>query len=282
MYLKPRELDQALHELKLRRCLIIGGGTDLLAHGHAAGLPCGPVLDISEIGELRTIEVTPGSVKIGAGATWSEILAASLPIHLAGLVQAASLFGSPQIRNRATIGGNLVSASPVADAMPPLLCLDAQVELASADRRRTLPLERFLVGRRSTMIENEEILTAIIISVPERPSGGGFCKLGQRNGATIAAVSAAASIVWRQDGLIGEVRVAVGALSSRARRLPSLEADLKGLRRDEDLRNIVRPAHLDELTPVTDLRSTIEHRRSVAQILIGRALASAAGGFNGE
>src|SRR4029078_4493254 len=150
MFLRPRTLREAVEALEAPEVKILAGGTDFypaLGERRVAGT----VLDVPASSEWRGISVGPDLIRIGAGATWTELIQTPLPRCFDALKAAAREVGSIQIQNRATVAGNLCNASPAADGVPPLLILDAEVELAGPSGTRQLPLSAFLTGNRSTL-----------------------------------------------------------------------------------------------------------------------------------
>jgi len=249
------------------------GGTDIYP-ARAARFAWGQgapqaVLDLGALPGFATI--TPGAEhwRIGAGATWATLRDAALPPKFDALRTASRQVGGAQIQNRGTIGGNLCNASPAADGVPPLLALDAQVELASLRGTRTLPLAEFLRGNRQTAREADELLTAVL--VPRRSPGlsSGFEKLGARHYLVISIIMAAA-VIRMEEGRITEAAVALGACSPVAQRLPALEAALLGSRPGDVA---VLPEHLAGLTPIDDVRATAAYRRAAACAVVERLLA---------
>ena len=148
-YVRPSSLEGALEALAAGPVKVGAGFTDIYPATERKVLP-GRILDVAGLEELRGISETPKGLRIGAATTWSEIAGAALPPALHGLQRAARAVGGRQIQNRGTIGGNLCNASPAADGVPPLLTLDAQVELRSAEGGRDLPLSDFITGPRQT------------------------------------------------------------------------------------------------------------------------------------
>jgi CO/xanthine dehydrogenase FAD-binding subunit len=177
------------------------------------------------------------------------------------------------VQNAGTIGGNLCNASPAADGIPPLLTLDASVELTSAAGIRTLALADFVTGYRRTAIRPGELLTAVIVPRAAAESRSEFLKLGSRRYLVISIVMVAASIEVADDGTIDRARLAVGACSPVAQRLPSLEAALAGRAIGEDLGLLVTPHHLGVLDPIDDVRGSGGYRLDTAVTLIRRVLA---------
>ncbi len=187
------------------------------------------MIDIGGLSELRGIDVTADAYRIGALTRWADVAAAALPACFDGLRAAAREVGSVQVQNAGTVGGNLCNASPAADGIPPLLTLDASVELTSTAGTRVLPLEAFLTGYRQTALRPDELLTAVLI-----PRGAAddarsaFLKLGLRRYLVISVVMVAVVVTTGPDDRITEARVAVGACSPVAQRLRSLESRLVG------------------------------------------------------
>lgn len=236
------------------------------------------ILDIHALQELQQITLVNGQWRIGAGVTWSELLAADLPAAFDALKLAAREVGSVQIQNRATLVGNLCNASPAADGVPPLLILDAQVELASRAGRRVLSLQQFILGNRDIARRPEEMVTAVII--PERGAKGcsSFIKLGARKYLVISISMVAARVVLDANSLIADAAISVGSCSLVAQRLSNLEAELIGQPLSADLAKLVRPEHLASLSPIDDVRSTANYRRQASVELVRRSLLSVAGG----
>jgi CO/xanthine dehydrogenase FAD-binding subunit len=270
MYVRPRTLDEAVRALATPGLQILAGGTDFYP-AHVGRTVTAPVLDITAIGEIAGIAATPDQVRIGAGVTWSRLIAAPLPSCFDALKAAAREVGSIQIQNRATIAGNLCNASPAADGVPPLLALDAAVELQSRGGTRRLPLGNFITGNRKTERRTDEIVTAII--VPRTIDGpSSFLKLGARRYLVISIAMVAAVIERDAKGMVSQARIAVGSCSAVARRLPELEQRLRGAPCKPGLGELVEPGHLAALSPIDDVRATAEYRRDAARTLVARAI----------
>ena len=191
----------------------------------ARGL-AGDILDLTGLEELRGITLSRVGLRIGACARWAEIAGASLPPALAALQQAAREVGGRQIQNAGTIGGNLCNASPAADGLPPLLALDAEVELASATGVRRLALVDFVTGPRQTALRPGEMLAAVVIPRTGLMGRSRFLKLGARKYLVISIASVAVRLVER-EGRVADLAVAVGACSAVARRIKAVEAALQ-------------------------------------------------------
>lgn len=268
---RPDSLPDALALLAEGRAVPAAGCTDLFPATAAPNLP-GPVVDLSAIADLRGIARTSDGWRIGATTTWSALLAADLPPAFDGLKQAAREVGSVQIQNAGTVGGNLCNASPAADGVPPLLTLDAVVELCSAAGVRRMPLSGFLTGPRRTERRAEEILTAVLI--PDVAGRGAFLKLGARKYLVISIAMTAARIVVA-EGRITEAALAVGACSGCALRLPEQEAALRGLPSAEAPDAIDAAMIARALSPITDIRADAAYRQHAAAELLRRTVAEA-------
>ena len=224
MYFRPETLDEAVHVLAHSGGQILAGGTDFFpALGDRP--VTGSVVDISGVRELRGVVTEPKYVKIGGLTTWTEVINAPLPRCFDGLKAAAREIGSIQIQNRATVAGNLCNASPAADSVPPLLTLDAEVELASQAGTRRLPLGDFIVGNRKTLRQPGEILSQILVPRTVENAASIFLKLGARRYLVISIAMVAAIIQKDSRNRVTDARVSVGSCSVVARRLPNTGAD---------------------------------------------------------
>lgn len=271
LYFRPSSLHEALDVLADTRATILAGGTDVFPA--LADRPLsGPVLDISALEEIRSIRAEDRYFRLGARATWSDLLRAPLPRCFDGLKAAAREIGSGQIQNQATIAGNLCNASPAADGVAALLALDAEVVLASRAGLRTLPLASFILGNRKTARRPEELLTEIRVPRRLENAVSTFLKLGARRYLVISIVMVAANLVLDADGAIQEALLCVGSCSPAALRLQNLESDLTAKPLRPGIGQIVKGEHLARLSPIDDVRATASYRRDAARILVERAL----------
>lgn len=266
-YFRPTSLPEAL-TIAASGARVAAGCTDLFPATTRQSL-AGDILDVTAISGLDQIEMTESGLRIGATATWSEVANAALPPACQGLQAAACEVGSIQIQNAATIGGNLCNASPAADGVPPLLTLDADVELQSADGGRSMPLDSFLTGPRETALRPGEILTAVVLPHAALAGESAFLKLGARKHLVISIVMAAARIVV-EDGAIRQAAIAIGACSPTARRVPAAEASLIGA---TDARALDLAAIRAALAPIDDIRADAGYRIDAAATLAKRAVA---------
>jgi CO/xanthine dehydrogenase FAD-binding subunit len=275
-YIRPQTVEEALASLATEDARILAGGTDFYP-ALGEGVAREPVVDISGLSELRGITREGNHFRIGGLTTWTDVIRAPLPPCFNALKSAAREVGSVQIQNRGTVAGNLCNASPAADGVPPLLVLDAEVELISHAGRRQMPLREFLVGNRKTKRLPDELLTAVLVpNAPER-SRSAFLKLGARRYLVISISMLAALVSFREDGKVEEARLAVGSCSAVARRLPGLERDLVGAPRFA-LSDRVKAEHLAELSPIDDVRATAAYRMEATLRLVKRVLELCRGG----
>ena len=276
---RPTELEDALLQLRSGGWTVLAGGTDLYPArvGRAVDEP---LLDITAIRSPRAITADSldgaPAIRIGALATWSDLLPEKLPLGLAALGLAAREVGAVQIQNRATIGGNLCNASPAADGVPALMALDARVELASTAGQRRLPLAEYVLGNRRTARRADELLTAVLVPTPGPRARSLFLKLGHRRYLVISIAMVGLSLEAGADGEVARCAIAVGACSAAAQRLTSLERRLVGRPVAEvaaGVGHLVDDDALALLEPLDDVRGTAAYRREAAGRLIERGLA---------
>lgn len=273
-YAKPKSLDEALATLGEGSWRLVAGGTDF--YPALGNLPLrDDVLDLNGIDELRGISETDEHYIFGARTSWAAIeAAADLPPAFDMLRLAAREVGSVQIQNVGTIAGNLCNASPAADGVPPLIALDAEVELHSASGARHLPVRDFIQGNRKTTRRPDELVTAI--RVPKRAATGSshFVKLGARRYLVISIAMAAARIVLDETGRIADAAIAVGSCSVVAVRLHALESAMIGATL-ATVRERIGAYAFDELSPISDVRATAAYRRTAAREIVSRAVEAA-------
>lgn len=266
-YVRPVSLDAALEALAAGPHVLLAGGTDHYPQ-RVAYRPGEDILDLSGLPGLRTIEQQNGHWFIPCQATWTDVIRAALPPAFDALKQAARQVGGVQIQNAGTVVGNICNASPAADGAPCLLALDAQVELASVAGHRLLRLGDFLRGPRATARRGDELVLGLRIPDPGTARSA-FLKLGARRYLVISIAMVAIVAECDRNGRIHGARIAVGACTPTAARLPALEAALAGRVPDPDL---VRPEHLAPLTPITDIRASAAYRGQAALELVRRAV----------
>ncbi|MCA3565420.1 MAG: FAD binding domain-containing protein [Methylocystis sp.] len=283
-YLRPATLSEALANLDvdarnppanpLDRLGILAGATDFFPAAAARQAWFQPtpanILDISAIAELRGVTTGPDGVRIGALATWTDVINSALPPAFDALKQASRQVGGVQIQNRGTLAGNLCNASPAADGVPPLLALDAEVELVSAAGSRRLPLADFILSNRRTALRPDELMVAIHVPKPADSERSLFLKLGARAYLVISIASAAVNLACDEAGRITRARIAAGACSAAPQRLPELERRLAGLP-IADAAQAVDPGVLAPLSPIDDIRASAGYRLAAVETLLRQA-----------
>lgn len=268
-YHRPRALDEALEALT-RPCTVLAGGTDF--YPARVGRPVAEdVLDILGIEVLRGISETAAGWRLGATTTWSDLIEAALPPLFDGLKQAGREVGGRQIQNAGTLAGNLCNASPAADGVPALLALDAEIEIARSAGSRRVPLAGFITGVRRTVLQPGELVVALHVPRPQHAARSAFLKLGARRYLVIS-IAMASVVVESAAGKVQAARIAVGACSPVARRLPALETALVGATLDGTLVDRIDPAHLAPLSPIDDVRGSATYRRDAVLVLLKRLL----------
>ena len=270
-FARPATLPEALQHLAQGGWRILAGGTDLYP-GAGTRLQ-GPVLDLTGIDGLAGI-THQGETRIGASTSWATIAAASLPPALHALQAAARVVGGRQVQVAGTIGGNLCNASPAADGVPPLLALEAEVELSSLSGTRHLRLKDFILGPRRTALQTGEMLTAVIVPQAALSGRSAFVKLGARSHLVISIAMVAARLVVDQGRVTGAA-VAVGSCSAVAQRLSLVEAALIGAPVASAVDCVRASDVVAALSPIADVRATAGYRNTAAVELVRRAVAEA-------
>ena len=276
-YIAPRSLDEAAEVLRGGNVTLLAGGTDVMPQTNAGRLRFQPVLmNLRRVPELAGIASDGGVVRIGALVTITELLESALVRERLNLLwQACDHFASDQIRNAATIGGNLCNASPAGDTLVPLLALDATVVLASKPngtlQSRRVPLAQFLLGPGRTCRTSAELLAAVEVPLPPAGFAGVFYKHGSRPGLDISTISIAVGA--RLDGgNLRDVRVAFGAVAPTPIRAPRTEAALEGRPPDAGTLEAASQVALQEVRPISDLRGSDWYRRELIHNMLKRAL----------
>jgi CO/xanthine dehydrogenase FAD-binding subunit len=276
-YLAPQTLTEALAALDKQPAgvKIIAGGTDLIPRMRARMVEPSLLVDLRLLG-LEGIEITGDRIHIGASTTHSGVLESDLLAeHCPAIVVAARDIAGPPIRNRGTVGGNLVNASPAADLAPPLLAHDAVAVVAKADVVREVPLVDFFTGPGSTVLEPDELLKEIIIPTLQPNTTSTFIKLGKRKAMAIAVVSVAARLTLNESGNISQARIGLGSVAPTPMRAVKAEALLEGQLPSAELFAEAGQVASAEASPISDLRASGEYRKKMVAVLTRRALSAA-------
>lgn len=272
--LLPRSLDDLHRDMETEpRASIYAGGTDLLVKMRAGVVSPAALICLERIEELKGVAEEGDSIRIGSCTTHAHLLENPLVLeHLPVLVRALRALGSPLIRNMGTIGGNICTASPAGDTLPPLYVLDAQVELWRKDGTRRMPARDFVVGPGKTLCGEGEILTAIRVPKPQGYTVQHFEKVGQRNALACSIASLAALLSISSEGLVEKVRLAWGSVGPTVVTCPEAEKALIGERLTlKTLREAAAFART-AVSPITDVRADAEYRRILSGNLLLRLM----------
>lgn len=277
--IRPTSISGALGALRDNdNARAVAGGTDLLLDLHRGG-PGDPVtlVDLTTVEGLDQINIDADQVVIGAATTHNAVVAhPGLRDSALPLAQACLEVGSPQLRNRATIGGNLVTASPANDTISALLALDATIHIASLDGNvpsiRDVAIDDFFTGFRSTILGPDELITAISFRPLNEFDAAVWVKLGNRKAQAISVIHAGLVARRDADGVVTEARVAVGSVAARVVLLPAVADLLVGTRLDDATIRVAATAAAAAVSPISDVRATAEYRTSTIEPILRRAL----------
>lgn len=277
-FISPRSPEDAVARLRERGPggRPIAGGTDLLLQIKARTARPSYVVDLSQLPELARLDDHPNEgLYVGAAVRLRTLqLDPALPDRYRVLVDGAKLVGSIQIRNLATIGGNLCNAAPSADTAAPLIAAGATAEILGPSGARRVPMEAFFLGPRRTVIGPDEILLGVAVPAPAARSGGAYLRHTPRNEMDIAVVGVGSTVVL-ENGRCQDARIALAAVGPTPIRATSAEAELRGVPLTDEA--IERAAQLaaEEARPIDDVRGTAEFRRHLVTVLTRRTLAAA-------
>ncbi len=271
VYQKVTSWEEALNALTQPEITILAGGTDLYAderfpHKNSR------LVDISQLKSNRLIVEDEGGWWLDALMTWSDVNAANLPPIFDGLKTAARQIGGVQIQNAGTIGGNISNASPAADSVPPLMTLNAEVEIRNLDGTRLVPLGDFILGRRKTILGSGEMISRIFVPKPDGYGVSDFIKIGGRAYLVISPVMVAGMFDLSETKTINSCRIVVGACSEVAQKMDSISNRLVGLHVSDITRFELTSDDFAGLTPISDGRASAEYRLQSAKTLVARLL----------
>jgi len=257
---------------------ILAGGTDVLVELRRPGTASPKaIVDISRIASLRGIRESGNLILIGPLTTHAEVLRSEVIGTYAPLLRvAASTIGSPQIRNRGTVGGNLMNAATCADAVPPLIALNAEIRLTSSSGERSISLSEFFVKPYTTTARHDEVLTEIRFPKLLQNARSSFIKLGRRNALSIARLSVAAVLVKNSDGVVADARIVPGAAFPKWQRIASAENLLIGKKLSKELMAEAGQKVSEVMISFTGRRWSTEYKEPVIAVLVRRALEACA------
>ena len=271
----PKYIDEALELLSEKNPpQPLAGGTDLLVLRKDNPERFSSLMLLENLQELSGIRKENDRIHIGSFTTHTDIeQSPALNEYAPVLSSAASEIGSVQIRNRGTIGGNIINASPAGDLIPPLIALDAILVLQSAKEKREIPVRDFFLAPGKSVRQPHELLVAIHFDVPDVRERGVFLKLGPRKAQAISKVMLAVQALVHH-GAVEWIRIAIGAVAPTVIRAPQTEALLQGKKFTPELIEEAKETVRREVSPITDIRSTADYRQHVTGVLLERALKS--------
>jgi carbon-monoxide dehydrogenase medium subunit len=273
--LVPENLSEAIQMMseKAPDAAPVAGGTNLIVDLRSGKHTPAYLVNIEGLAELQGITLIDKKFKIGAGTKINELLSSKLiQDHAPILSRAAKTFANPLIRNRATVGGNLVDASPASDTVPPLLVLDAEIELISKEVTRLIPLVDFFLHVRKTLIKPDEILTSVSFPVPSKSARYSYYKLGLRKADAISVISAAVLTDVDADGNCRLARIALGSVAPKPIRVLEAEETLMKNKASGELIAKAAAIAAKVATPISDVRATARYRTKMVETLVRRLL----------
>lgn len=272
-YISPKNKEEALRILKEERvkACIVAGCSNVLPDIRDKNLTLKFLVDISDIEELRGINKKKDKICIGPLTTIAELINSELILKESKvLIQAAEQFADPLVRNNATIGGNLVTASPAADMAVPLLTLDALIKIESVGQKREVKLRDFFLEPGKTVLQDDEMIVGIEFEQSDINKNGYFIKLGQRKAMAIAITSIAVNLEVKQNKII-QIRIAMGSVAPTPIKLTVTEEFLKDKVVNDKLVEEAMDRVREEVEPISDIRASAEYRRYISGILFKRA-----------
>ena len=270
-YVQPRTVDDVFGLLAEHgpAAKILAGGTDLLVRLRLGHIKPAVVIDVKQLAELPADTVClDGVVRIGAKVVMTDLIAnVMVRKHFPALVDAACVVGSVQIRNRATLAGNICNASPAADTAPPLLVYGAVVNLTGPDGRRSVPLTDFFTGPGRTITRRDELVESIDLPLPEGERGAAFGRITRRYGVDLATINLCCLVTGA-----GEVRFAFGAVGPRPFLVTDRSGTLASGTASRDARDAVLADLLAHASPISDVRADRDYRTAMLHVMSRRAL----------
>ena len=254
----------------------LAGGTDVMVQLSRSEISPEVLVPIHELEELSNIEVN-GGPRVGALVTHETLAKGALGSAYRSVAEAAVTVGGWQTQAVGTLGGNICNASPAADTLPPLLVHDAEVELRSRTGMRTLSLGEFIVGRRETLREPDELLTAVGLAPGAERSGDVYLKVGRRGAMEVAIVGLAMRLVFDENETVSTARLALASVAPVPLRVRAAEALLEGQALDGSTLDLASEAVLEAINPIDDLRASASYRRLLIPGLVRRAAGMCAG-----
>ena len=275
-YFAPQKIEEALEILSGygKEIKIIAGGTDLLIQYYDRLYEINSWLDLKNIKELKEIKISKNQMEIGAMVTHAQLeKSEDIKKYYPVLSQAAADIGSPQIRNRGTIGGNIVNASPAGDLLSPLMAYDAQFKLLSLQKEALISAEEFFIGPKKTILEPAQLLTRIILPLPSERTYGCWIKIGKRKALIIATITLALIVEMDEDNkTVEDVRTCLGSVAPTPIEIKEIREKMIGKKFNQLDFNQLGQIVEDKISPIDDIRGTREYRKDVAKNIMINAL----------
>jgi CO/xanthine dehydrogenase FAD-binding subunit len=275
-YFAPRKIEEALEILT--RCgkeiKVIAGGTDLLIQYYDRLYEINGWLDLKNIKELKEIKMHQNQIEIGAMVSHAQLeKSEDIKKYFPILSQAAADIGSPQIRNRGTIGGNIVNASPAGDLLAPLMAYKAKFKLLSSKDETLVPAEKFFTGPKKTILEPAQLLTQITLPLPEKNTYGCWIKIGKRKALIIATITLALVVEMAKDNkTVKDLKACLGSVAPTPIEIKEIREKMIGKKFSELDFNQLGQIVEDKISPIDDIRGTREYRKDVAKNITINAL----------
>ena len=274
----PESLEDCLKTLagKPAGAKLLAGGTDLLPQMKNGLLKPAWVVDLSRVAELHKLAVEGDELHIGAAVTARALeLDPRVAGRHASIAESGALVGSVQVRNLASVGGNLCNAAPSADMAPPLIALDAVAVIAGPNGRRRVPLAEFFTGVRRTVLGADELLVELVVPDPGARSGGNYLRHTPRRELDIAVVGVASQLTLGADGRCAKARIALAAVAPTPVRATAAEQALQGQTVTPELIERAAGLAVEAAKPIADQRGSVEFRRHLTRVLTRRTLTTA-------
>lgn len=275
-FFAPWKIEEALEILSKygKEIKVIAGGTDLLIQYYDRLYEVNGWLDLKNIKELKDIRINKNKIEIGAMVSHAQLeKSEDIKEYFPVLNQAAADIGSPQIRNRGTVGGNIVNASPAGDLLAPLMAYDAQFRLLSIQGEKIVPAEEFFIGPKKTILEPAQLLTQIILPLPSERTYSCWIKIGKRKALIIATITLALVVEMAEDNkTVKDVRTCLGSVAPTPIEIEEIREKMIGKKFSELDFNQLGQIVEDKISPIDDIRGTREYRKDVAKNIMINAL----------
>lgn len=275
-FFAPQKIEEALEILSRyeKEIKVIAGGTDLLIQYYDRLYEVNGWLDLKNIKELKDIRINKNKIEIGAMVTHTRLeKSQDIKKHFPILGQAAADIGSPQIRNRGTIGGNIVNASPAGDLLAPLIAYKAKFKLLSGKDETLVPVEKFFLGPKKTILRPDQLLTQILLSLPKKKTYGCWIKIGKRKASIIATITLALVVEMAEDNeTVKDVRTCLGSVAPTPIQIKEIRNKMVEKNFNQLDFNQLGQMVEDKISPIDDIRGTREYRKDVAKEIMINAL----------